>query len=571
MTTTVSQARQWRPEPFIALATEWDTVSGRTQVLADRIEQELAACRERWQGLAADAACAEITHIGSALRNLSRVLVLAAAEARDGAVTTELAQHHVIATVSTAESEGCVVTDDGSIEPPLQPTSLLVLLAGGHEPAADSFLDVRATHLSVELKSALSDMTEADTATARSIDTALAAIWDISATGPVESSAAIVAQWPQLSQDQIAAQLAALSPTALRQLVREAAQQVGNTDGVPWPMRVEANRLNIANAILAERRVLNRPVEDKLAAAISPTLDPASAERLWAVLHADPAMNAAAIATHDRVARQRIELYQALLADTADPINPERRISRQILAFDPVRSSLIELAGDLSRASAVGVLVPGLNTTWETSAEEVTTSARFVYGSAGKVAMITYLGGRFPTGDFAAGLFAAADPRYALEMAPRLVAFSEDVDRTMNRLGRPVPVTYIGHSYGGSIVGTAERFGLTADRVIYAEAAGSGFGVQNPDDWHNRNPDVRRFALTAPGDWISLVQGLPFGPHGADPDEMPGVTRLAAGRRLNGWPMFGPTTHSDVLTEPSDAWRNMLAVILGDDENIRAE
>jgi pimeloyl-ACP methyl ester carboxylesterase len=145
------------------------------------------------------------------------------------------------------------------------------------------------------------------------------------------------------------------------------------------------------------------------------------------------------------------------------------------------------------------------------------------------------------------------------------VAFSEDVDR---RAG-VMPVTYVGHSYGGSILGTAERFGLTADRVVYVEAAGAGVGVRNPSDWHNRNPAVLRFAITAPGDPIGLVQGIPFGSHGADPDEMPGVIGLAAGRRLTGGPMAGLSAHSDVLTEPSDAWRNILAVITGDREHIR--
>jgi pimeloyl-ACP methyl ester carboxylesterase len=159
----------------------------------------------------------------------------------------------------------------------------------------------------------------------------------------------------------------------------------------------------------------------------------------------------------------------------------------------------------------------------------------------------------------------AADARYALAMAPRLVAFSEDVQR---RAGDR-PVTYIGHSYGGSIVGTAERFGLTADRVIYVEAAGAGVGVHDPADWHDRNPAVIRFSMTAPGDPISAVQGIPFGPHGADPDQMAGVVRLATGRRLTGGPMIGPSTHSDVLTEPSDAWRNILAVITGDRDHIR--
>jgi len=178
--------------------------------------------------------------------------------------------------------------------------------------------------------------------------------------------------------------------------------------------------------------------------------------------------------------------------------------------------------------------------------------------------MITYLGGPVPTGGLVDGVADAADARYALAMAPRLVAFSEDLDR---RAGDR-PVTYIGHSYGGSIVWTAERFGLTADRVIYVEAAGAGVGVHDPADWHDRNP-VIRFSMTAPGDPISVVQGIPFGSHGADPDQMAGVVPLAAGRRLTGWPMIGPSTHSDVLTEPSEAWRNILAVIAGDREHIR--
>ena len=70
-------------------------------------------------------------------------------------------------------------------------------------------------------------------------------------------------------------------------------------------------------------------------------------------------------------------------------------------------------------------------------------------------------------------------------------------------------MTYVGHSYGGSILGTAEALGLTADRTLYVAAAGAGFGVERPDDWHNRNPHVLRFSMTAPTDPIQLVQGLP--------------------------------------------------------------
>ncbi len=97
----------------------------------------------------------------------------------------------------------------------------------------------------------------------------------------------------------------------------------------------------------------------------------------------------------------------------------------------------------------------------------------------------------------------------------------------------------IGHSYGGSIVGTAEAMGLTSDRTLFLAAAGAGVGVDDPGDWHNRNPDVLRFSMTAPGDFIEAVQGIPGGPHGADPDEMPGVIRLRTGRYDDGGVVAG--------------------------------
>jgi pimeloyl-ACP methyl ester carboxylesterase len=147
--------------------------------------------------------------------------------------------------------------------------------------------------------------------------------------------------------------------------------------------------------------------------------------------------------------------------------------------------------------------------------------------------------------------------------------FSRDVDAAVGATGLAIPVTYVGHSYGGAILGTAEAMGLTADRTLYAAAAGAGFGVDGPEDWHNRNPDVLRFSMTAPGDPIQLVQGIPGGPHGADPDEMPGVIHLATGRYDDGHLMAGPRAHTDVVNATgSDAWRNVLAVITGDRAHI---
>ena len=124
-------------------------------------------------------------------------------------------------------------------------------------------------------------------------------------------------------------------------------------------------------------------------------------------------------------------------------------------------------------------------------------------------------------------------------------------------------MTVIGHSYGGSIVGTAEVLGLTSDRTLFLAAAGAGVGVDDTGDWHNRNPDVLRFSMTAPGDFIEAVQGIPGGPHGADPDEMRGVIRLGAGDYDDGRPMAGWDAHSGMLNRPSDSWRTILAVITG--------
>jgi hypothetical protein len=258
----------------------------------------------------------------------------------------------------------------------------------------------------------------------------------------------------------------------------------------------------------------------------------------------------------------RADLYRALLAEIDDPAGSGTRIDRQIVEFDPARDVLVELNGDLGTADHVAVLVPGMNTTLDGSATTTATARSFVTASAGDVAAITYLGGRFPQSDFLPlAVLDAADPRYALAMAPRLAAFSHDLERVVEGTG--ADVTVIGHSYGGAILGTAEVVGLTSDRTVYLAAAGSGVGVDDPSDWHNGNPSVTRYSMTAPGDPIQVVQHL--GVHGVDPDEMPGVVRLDAGRYDDGRPVEGLPAHSDVLSDTeSDAWRTVLAVITGD-------
>jgi hypothetical protein len=74
--------------------------------------------------------------------------------------------------------------------------------------------------------------------------------------------------------------------------------------------------------------------------------------------------------------------------------------------------------------------------------------------------------------------------------------------------------------------------------------------------------------MTEPGDFIEAVQGIAGGSHAADPEEMPGVIHLTTGHYDDGQLMAGAQAHGDVLNWPSDAWRNILAVIAGDSETL---
>ena len=530
---TVTQAEAWRPDALRQLADAWDAAARQMRTHVDSVGREVNRSRDFWTGSAADTARETVRSIAADGDAVARSLVTAAVAARDGADQIATAQTDVLARVAAAHADGFGVGDDGSASPPADPQPLLVALSGGSAGVAGDLLALRATELTRQIVDALERLGAADTDAAHDIEEAFASppVADAAPTVPAGAwpaqAADVVAGWPATSQDRIASQIAAMTPEQRQQLIDEFPKQVGNTDGVPWDMRVAANRVNIAQAIVDER-------------------------------------------ADDPDAKRRIAFYQGLLGEIDDPTRSGRRVDRQILAFDPGRAALVELNGNLPGASSVAVLVPGLNTTIEGSGANTQTARRFVSATRGDVATITYLGGPFPRGgNLATALVDAANPRYALDMAPRLVAFSEDVDRTVDAAGRNIPVTYIGHSYGGSIVGTAEALGLTADRTLYVAAAGAGVGVDDPGDWHNRNPHVLRFSMTPPGDFIEAVQGIPGGPHGADPDELPGVIRLATGHYDDGRLMAGWEAHADVINwAPSDAWRNVLAVITGDSQRL---
>jgi hypothetical protein len=248
--------------------------------------------------------------------------------------------------------------------------------------------------------------------------------------------------------------------------------------------------------------------------------------------------------------------------------------SRQIVYFDNASDGgIAELHGTINaKTGNVGVFVPGTGSSlagFETNARR---SALWV--KAGPLldhplAMVTWMGGDFPN-DVPTD---AGFRDYADRLGPELANFSHEIRQEVDRAGAPAKVTVMGHSYGGTAVGTSERYGLDADRVLHVESPGMGHDVRSPDDLYPARADVRRYSITAPEDainlarvptWIQDLPGVGGMGHGANPDTFPGTTRLASGRYADGSPIDGPlAAHGGVLTWRSDSWQNIYEVLTG--------
>lgn len=348
--------------------------------------------------------------------------------------------------------------------------------------------------------------------------------------------------------------------------------------------------------------------------------------------------------------RVRILLFQGLLYDPvvgpAAGIRPAEsaqgtahssvRGRRRLLLFDPTvgRGRLAELWGPLDeRTAAVAVLVPGTGTAVrgfhlptrvardlaEACAEEGTaacveaearaeadateaaspqdlgaidgvtaseadrTSAADGAPSRSGTAVIAWMGADFPLAIGTHAPFA----RYARAAAPALRDFVA---------GLPIPpgspLTVLGHSYGGSIIGAAELLGLRGDRIVHIASPGAGPGVRGAGDYPEVDPLGRprrqvRYSLTAPGDPVVWAQRFeaPWGvlpaavrrrlqawgaglSLGVDPTRLRGVRILPAGAwevdgsgHRAGDPLVGPAAHAGVTARGTSAFRRLVEVV----------
>ncbi|MDX2357069.1 alpha/beta hydrolase [Dietzia sp. PP-33] len=323
---------------------------------------------------------------------------------------------------------------------------------------------------------------------------------------------ATVESWAGATADEVYSSVEHMSTADRRLLALAEPEAVGGTYGVPWAVRARANAVAV-RAALHREQMAGTPWSPRIG-------------RLETMARRDP-----------------------------------RRRRRSFVGFSARRGGrMIEVVGELGPLTeAVAVYVPGTGTNLDMSHVNTDVAVDLVAAGGGRLVVIAFLDGEFPQ-DIMAD---AGRPRYAEAMAPRLVRFCREVDRAVEIECPGAALTVVGHSYGGRIVGTAERLGLRADRVVYAESPDLGVGVSGPADWRAPGP-VRRFSFTAPGDPVELLQ-VRFGLRRpwSTSDLSDGATRLDTGYFADGTPVYGTRGHGGVFDRGCGAFEAMLAVMLG--------
>ena len=172
--------------------------------------------------------------------------------------------------------------------------------------------------------------------------------------------------------------------------------------------------------------------------------------------------------------------------------------------------------------------------------------------------MIAWLGSDMPDAVAADAPFS----NYSVAAGLRLRDFTDGL-----RLREGIDATAVGHSYGGAVIGVADRLGFPVDRVLHVESAGAGTGVDSVDDYAPGR-EVDRYTMQAPQDPIAYSQGIELGRvgHGADVNELDGFIRLDTGRFTDEQdPRAGQmvTGHSAPLEPGTTAFESVAGVIHG--------
>ncbi|WP_394255104.1 hypothetical protein [Pseudoclavibacter helvolus] len=365
---------------------------------------------------------------------------------------------------------------------------------------------------------------------------------------------------------------ASLPDAEQSRLLKQVPLLVGNLDGIPWAVRVRANRESLGRAINALES----------GASIERALGSASAFAGGEIKSILADASRGELRDRERLVHQLKELH------SGRGFVDRRGKPRFVLAFDPERDSIVEYVGPAISESedplaspfaegvtSVGVFVPGNEARLlDFEGKAHTMSELLKLAPAGKAGLVVWQGGRFPRGPLALSA-AMADG-----LARKLGTFVNSIPRD----GR-VALTAFGFSFGGGVTGRAMSLGMRVDRVVHVSSAGLGHGVTSLDDLP-ASARVPHYSLLAPvdpsvGPILGINVHLPFlgraghFGHGADPASTPGVVRLETGvlgaaqeKRSAGAPLsLGDllTGHTTILEQwGTTAKQNMAAVLMGD-------
>lgn len=556
MSLTIARLRAWAPQLLEDAAADLRSIREQVGDASAELRLTVRMLESGWEGPASEAAAASIhTQATTAddleeILNLARRVTLALADA-----ITE-AQSLLAEADRVAAAYGLDVHERGSI------VHGEALTAEGRHPAV---------HERVEdlVRRALAVAREADADAARALRAALTA----GALDPRDEQAlvdeVVAPELPyERSPEGLGAWWAALAPAAQAALLRLHPDVLGNLEGIPYEARIRANRVNITRALsdLAARdRDLAQQMRE-VEARISELSVPFLRENSYMII--DLRHELAALGEELRDTRE----MRAFCVDLLHPMtgfdgdgNDVQILGHQVVLFDLENGQFAEVVGTIGpNTQNIAVLIGGTGTNLSGMGGEFERASVFVNDPSilppGSLAVITYLGGPMPQ----EVLFDAFDTSYALDRADGLASFVNTIDNPTD-----APITVVGHSYGGSLVGAAEAAGMHADRILHVESAGAGPTVQSVNDY--AFPETDRYAMTAPGDPIAPAQGTSLGPlgHGADPDDLDGFVRLETGLVNADDPssglVEGRSAHSGVFDRGSTAYENILGVMTGGD------
>jgi len=249
----------------------------------------------------------------------------------------------------------------------------------------------------------------------------------------------------------IAVIFGAMSPARRRVLVRDYPELIGNLDGVPLQMRIDANRVRMETDY----------------------------------------ENAAAGSAEQKRLRE-------MLASIDDPYGG--RVPRQFLIYDTTADGrYAEVFGDITTADNVAVYLPGTGSalsSWRKDSDRgfwLWTEANDGFGE--RTAVVSYLGFDAPD-----GLDNAGFPEEAETARPLVVSFMAGLG-----LRAAQHVTLIGHSYGSTMTGFAMREGdMSIDDAVALGSPGMGVGSED-----GLNLDGGRlYALKAPGEPVGWLEAF---------------------------------------------------------------